>query len=129
VRAGEREQEGRLMPAAEAKLTRRMAASVLALESIVLFLSTPVMIQVSDVPQGRAIAVGLGLAVLALLFCGLLRFSWGYVLGSVLQVAAIGLGLVVPTMFVLGAVFALLWAMALLLGRRIDDAKAQQDPA
>jgi hypothetical protein len=47
----------------------------------------------------------------------------------VLQVAAIGLGVVVPTMFVLGGVFALLWAMALVLGRRIDDAKTQQDPA
>jgi uncharacterized protein DUF4233 len=117
------------MPGAEAKLTRRMAAAVLALESIVLFLSTPVMIQVSDVSQGRAIAVGLGLAVLALLLCGLLRFSWAYLLGSVLQVAAIGLGLVVPTMFVLGGVFALLWVMALVLGHRIDDAKAQQDPA
>ena len=117
------------MPGAEAKLTRRMASAVLGLESIVLFLSTPVMIQVSDVPRGQAIAVGLGLAVLALLLCGLLRFPWAYVLGSVLQVAAIGLGLVVPTMFVLGGVFALLWAMALVLGRRIDDAKAQQDPA
>jgi hypothetical protein len=117
------------MQAAEAKLTRRMAGAVLALESVVLFLSTPVMIQVSDVSAGPAIAVGLGLAVLSLLLSGMLRFAWGFVLGSVLQVAAVALGLVVPAMFVLGGIFALLWVMALVLGRRVDTAKAQQDPA
>jgi hypothetical protein len=103
-----------------------MAAGVLALESVVLFLSTPVMIQVSDVGQATAVAVGLGLAVVAVVLCGLLRHRWAYVAGSVLQVAAVGLGLVVPTMFVLGAIFALLWTLALVLGRRVDAAKAQR---
>ncbi len=108
---------------------RAMAAAVLAFESVVLFLSTPVMIQVSDVGQGAAIGVGLGLAVLALLLSGLLRHRWAYVAGSVLQVAAVGLGFVVTTMFVLGAIFALLWAAALVLGHRVDAAKAQRGAA
>jgi hypothetical protein len=101
-----------------------MASAVLALESIVLFLSTPVMIQVSDVDTGPAVAAGLGLALAALVLCGLLRFRWAYVAGSLLQVAAVGLGFVVTTMFVLGVIFALLWAAALVLGRRVDAAKA-----
>lgn len=106
---------------------RMMAASVLAFESIVLFLTTPVMIQVSDVGQGMAIAVGLGLAVLALVLCGLLRYRWAYVAGSALQVAAVGLGFVVTTMFVLGLIFATLWTAALVLGRRVDEAKAARE--
>jgi hypothetical protein len=108
---------------------RSMAAGVLALESVVLFLSTPVMIQVSDVGTGPALAVGLGLAVLAVVLCGLLRYRWAYVAGSVLQVAAVALGFVVGAMFVLGVVFAALWVAALVLGRRVDDAKAAREAA
>lgn len=111
------------------RMTTRMAASVLAFESVVLFLSTPVMIQVSDVAQDRALAVGLGLGVLAVLLCGVLRFRWGTVAGSVLQVAAVGLGFVVPTMFVLGGIFAVLWTMALVLGRRVDAFQAERAAA
>ena len=103
---------------------RGMASAVLALESVVLFLSTPVMIQVSGVDSGVAVTAGLGLAVAALVLCGLLRFRWAYVAGSLLQLAAIGLGFVVTTMFLLGAIFALLWTAALVLGRRVDAAKA-----
>ena len=106
---------------------RTMAAAVLGLESIVLFLTTPVMIQVSDVERGPALAAGLGLAVLAVLLCALLRYRWAYVAGSVLQVAAVGLGFVVTAMFVLGVIFALLWAAALVLGRRVDEAKAARE--
>jgi hypothetical protein len=103
---------------------RSMAAGVLALESIVLFLTTPVMINVDRVDRGVAIAAGLGLAVLAVVLCGLLRYRWAYVVGSLLQVAALALGFVVSVMFVLGAVFGLLWAAALVLGRRVDAVKA-----
>lgn len=108
---------------------RGMAAGVLVLESIVLFLSTPVMIQVSEVAAVPALVGGLGLALVALLLCGLLRHRWAYVVGSVLQVAAVGLGFVVPAMFVLGLTFALLWALALVLGRRVDAAKAERGAA
>lgn len=105
---------------------RGMASAVLALESVVLFLSTPVMIQVSGVDSAAAVTAGLGLAVLALVVCALLRYRWAYVAGSLVQAAAVALGFVVTTMFVLGLIFALLWAAALVLGRRVDAAKAQR---
>ena len=41
-----------------------------------------------------------------------------------MQVAAIGLGFVVPLMFVLGAIFALLWGTAYFLGRKIERERA-----
>ncbi|MGH3367107.1 MAG: DUF4233 domain-containing protein [Nocardioidaceae bacterium] len=105
---------------------RTMAAAVLGFESVVLFLSTPVMIQVSGVEKAVALGVGVGLAVSALLLAALLRFRWAYVAGSVVQVAAVGLGFVVPVMFLLGGVFALFWVMALMLGSRVDAVKAQR---
>lgn len=103
---------------------RAMCAAVLSLQSIALGLSTPVMITLAGVPTVTALVVGLGLAVLSLVTAGLLRKSWGYHLGSLIQVAAIGLGFVVTMMFVVGGVFALLWFGAIYLGRKIEREKA-----
>jgi hypothetical protein len=41
-----------------------------------------------------------------------------------LQGVAIALGFVIPLMFVLGAVFALLWGTAYFLGRKIERERA-----
>jgi hypothetical protein len=97
---------------------------VLSLEAIVLGLTTPVLITIADVRVPVALAVGLGLAVLCLLVAGLLRAEWAYLLGWLVQVAAIGLGFVIGAMFFLGAVFAVLWATAYLLGRKIERERA-----
>ncbi|MBD3926635.1 DUF4233 domain-containing protein [Nocardioides cavernae] len=101
-----------------------MAAAVLSLEAITLGLTTPVMITIADVPAGTAVAVGLGLAVVCLLLAGMLRAEWAYVAGYLVQVAAIGLGFVVPVMFGLGLVFAALWTGADQLGRKIERERA-----
>jgi len=101
-----------------------MCAAVLALEGIVVALSTPVMIAVAGVPVVTALVLGLGVALCCLVLAGLLRSEAAYVAGWVVQVAAIGLGLVVPMMFFLGGVFALLWGTAYSLGRRIERERA-----
>lgn len=103
---------------------RMMCAAVLGFECIVLGLVTPVLITVEDMAKGLALFIGLGLAVSAILVAGLLRFAWAYYLGSVIQVAAIGLGFVVPVMFVLGIGFGALWITAYVLGRRIECQQA-----
>jgi hypothetical protein len=99
---------------------RGMCAAILALEAVVLGLTTPVMINVGNVPWRTACWVGLGLCVACLVLAGLLRSEIAYAAGWVVQVAAIGLGFVVPLMFVLGAIFALLWGTAYFLGRKIE---------
>ena len=103
---------------------RSLASIVLGFESLVLALATPVMISVADVRPAVALSVCLGLAVLSLVATGLLRNRVGYALGWVVQVGAVGLGFVVPVMFVLGLAFAAFWIAAIVLGRRIDAAKA-----
>lgn len=99
---------------------RSLGGAVLSLEAITLGLTTPVMITIADVAPGTALPIGLGLALLCLLTAGLLRAEWAYWLGHLVQVAAIALGLVVPFMFVLGPIFALLWGTAYWLGLKIE---------
>ena len=99
---------------------RGMCAAVLSLEAITLGLTTPVLITVSDVAVPLALLVGLGLAVLCLLVAGMLRKEWAYGLGWAIQVGAIAVGFEIGLMFFLGGLFALLWATAYLLGRKIE---------
>jgi hypothetical protein len=109
----------------EARSPRRgMCAAVLSLEAITLGLTTPVMITLTDVSTPTALALGLGLALACLLLAGLLRSEWAYGAGWAIQVAAIGLGFLVPMMFLLGAIFALLWGTATFLGRKIERERA-----
>ena len=103
---------------------RGMCAAVLSLEAVTLGLTTPVLIKIADVDTPVALAIGLGLAVLCLLIAGMLRSEWAYALGWVVQLGAIGLGFVIGLMFFLGTVFALLWATAYLLGRKIERERA-----
>jgi len=102
-----------------------MCATILSLEAVVLGLTTPVMINLADVPWRTALSVGLGLCVACLLLAGLLRWEAAYVAGWFIQVAAIALGFVVPMMFVLGAIFALLWGSAYFLGSKIERERAE----
>lgn len=108
-------------PVAPERSPRRgMCAAVLSLEAITLGLTTPVMITVGGIAPATAASVGLGLALACFLVAGMLRKEWAYALGWVLQIGAIGMGVLVPLMFFLGAVFALLWGTAYLLGRKIE---------
>ncbi|MDX6360053.1 MAG: hypothetical protein QOH37_3107 [Nocardioidaceae bacterium] len=103
---------------------RGMCAAILSLEAVALGLTTPVMINLANVPWRTACWIGLGLCLACLVLAGLLRSEIAYVVGWAIQVAAIGLGFVVPMMFVLGAIFALLWGTAYFLGRRIERERA-----
>ena len=105
---------------------RSMCAAILVLQAVVLGLTTPVMISVSDVAVATALWIGLGLTAACVVTAGLLRRPWAYAVGWAIQVASIGLGFVVAMMFLVGVIFASLWAGAYLLGRRIDVEKAER---
>jgi hypothetical protein len=103
---------------------RSMAAAVLSLEAIVLGLTTPVLISISSVATGTALAIGLGLCVVCVVLAGMLRHRWAYAVGWAVQVAAIVLGFVIGMMFVLGVIFAILWWGAVALGNKIERERA-----
>ncbi len=106
---------------------RSMCAVMLTLQAVVLGLTTPVLISVADVSVSTALAVGLGLTVACLVVAGMLRRSWAFHAGWAIQVAAVALGVVIPMMFLLGAVFAALWAGAYFLGAKIDRERAERE--
>lgn len=106
----------------------RVAATLLVLEAVVVMLAIPVAIVVSGVEPTVAIPAGLGIGLLCVVSAGLVRRGRpGYVLGSVSQVAAIATGFVVPVMFFLGGLFALLWVVVLRIGPEVDRARAAGD--
>jgi hypothetical protein len=99
---------------------RRLCATTLTLEAVMLALTAPVLIAIAEVETAVALSVGLGLALLAVVAAGALRSPVGYLLGHLVQVGALALGFLLLSMVVLGLVFTALWATSYLLGRRID---------
>ena len=104
---------------------RGMCAAILCLEAIALGLTTPVLINLADVSVATGCAIGLGLAACCVVLAGLLRGEWAYVLGWAIQAAAIAVGFLVPIMFVLGGIFAILWGTGYFLGRKIERERAE----
>ena len=68
--------------------------------------------------------LGALIALLLLLTAGLLSSIRGWVVGSILQVALIAYGLVVPLLYFLGFLFAFLWVCAYILGKKGEAARA-----
>ena len=99
---------------------RVVLLSVLLFEVIVFGLAVPVMILVSEVPAGLAAGLGGGAAVLALAAAGLFRRPIGYPLGWLAQVVGVILGVLTAVMYVVGAMFLVLWLVSFLLGKRLE---------
>lgn len=99
---------------------RRLLATVLGCEAIVIALAIPVAVSVLEVDGATAGAVCGGLAVACLLMAGLLRFPWAVAAGTVLQVLIVATGFMVPAMFFLGVVFGALWVTAIWMGRKAE---------
>ena len=99
---------------------RVVLLTLLFFEVVVFGLAVPVMILVSHVPAATAIAAGGVAALLALVAAGLLRKPIGYLVGWIAQPVGILLGLFTPAMYAIGAIFAGLWLLTFILGRRLD---------
>lgn len=106
-------------------MQRRLCSAILFLEAIVLGLSTLVLLPLSKTSTGTGLGIGLGLFVACLVVAGLLRMSWAYYLGWLIQLAALALGTIVSVMYVLGVIFLALWATAYFLGEKIERERAE----
>lgn len=124
-------------PAPAPRSARRTLGSiVLGFEIIVVFLATLVIWGLAltesgpwDLQRWAILAAG-GVLILALLgTIALLRFSWGYLVGWVLQALIIAAGVLNPAMFIVGALFGGMWWYGMIAGARIDrDRTAIADP-
>jgi hypothetical protein len=103
---------------------KRLCATVLIMEAIVVGLSIPVAVQIDHLaPHAAALAGGIA-AVAAVVFAALARrlLRVTIVGGSLLQVFVIASGTVVPVMYFLGGIFAALWTIGIWLGYRVEHA-------
>ena len=101
-------------------MRRRLAAVCLVLEAMVVFFAILVAKDLSDLTAGQLTLLGGGLCLACLALCGFLRYRWAYVVGSLLQVAIVASGLVVPAMWFVGALFAIMWFGFLRLAVVVD---------
>lgn len=100
---------------------RVVLLSILLFEFILFGLAVPVMILISGVPGLTAGLSGGAAALLALAAAGLLRRPLGYPLGWLTQLAGLALGVLTSPMFIVGGLFAGLWVVSFVLGKRLDE--------
>lgn len=106
----------------------RVAATILGVEALVVLLAIPAVLNLTDVSTGSAWLFGGGVALACIVGAGTVRRGRvGYVIGTLAQVAAIAMGFVVPAMFVLGGIFALLWFTLLKIGPDVERARLARE--
>jgi Protein of unknown function (DUF4233) len=112
---------------------RRLCATVLIFEAIVIGLAIPVAVRIGHVSAGSAGPAGGALAGAAVVVAialsvrstGLPGLRIALVTGSILQLVMIASGALVPVMYGLGVIFGVLWAIAILLGRKAERLEPQ----
>ncbi|MEU5044668.1 DUF4233 domain-containing protein [Streptomyces griseorubiginosus] len=104
---------------------RTLCASTLIGEFFVIGFAGLVAMKDPDLATSTVWTVS-GIAMfLCLALCGMVTRPGGIALGWALQIALIASGFVLPAMFVMGVLFALLWWASVHYGRKIDEAKAR----
>jgi len=71
-----------------------------------------------------ALSLGGALAIAILLTAGLMKKKTGWYLGTIWQICLIAYGVVVPAMYFMGSLFAVLWVSAFLIGRKGEAIRA-----
>ena len=77
-----------------------------------------------DQHSATALWIGGVISLFCLLTAGMMKSMRGWYIGSILQIALIAYGLVIPLMYFMGALFAGLWIAAFLIGRKGEAIRA-----
>ena len=108
---------------------RTLCSSTLIGEALLVMFAGLVAMQLSDVSTATVWTVSGTAMLVCVLLCGMITRPGAVALGWALQLGLIASGFVLPTMFVLGIVFAGLWWCSVHYGRRIDEIKAARAAA
>ena len=109
---------------------RRLCSTVLGMEAVILLLAIVPAKTLEHISGGTAAMVGGGLALIAILLAGVVgrpRMGWALYAGSVLQLLVIASGVMIPTMYILGVIFAALWFTGIWLARKVEAAQRARD--
>ena len=100
---------------------RVLGSAVLAMEFLVMGFA---LLLAMEKHGSLALSLGGALALAILLTAGAMKRMTGWYLGSLLQIGLIAYGVVVPAMYFLGTLFAVLWVSAFIIGRRGEAIRA-----
>lgn len=104
--------------------TESLLSIALLLEAVLVFFVVMVAFGLKVLPTGVVFGGGAVLVVLLLVAGRLAGRPVGVWLGWVLQAALIALGILLPLMYFIGAVFTAIWVYCFVTGRRLDRQKA-----
>lgn len=102
------------------------SATILVSEAIVVLLAAAVAIGLELAPSSSVWVAAGAIMALCVVAAGLVRNRAGYALGWAAQVVILAASFAVPTMVVIGVVFAALWVVGQRLGGRIDRERAER---
>ena len=105
-------------------LRETLGTIVLGLEIIVVFLGALAVFGLGVVSPPLALGGGAVVIVLAIAAIGTLKGTLGVVLGWIVQAALVASGVLVPELYLVGALFVALWAYCMIVGGRIDRRNA-----
>ena len=104
--------------------TESLLSITLLLEAILVFFIVMVVFGLRVLPPAVAFGGGAALVVVLLLDGRVVRYRWGIWVGWILQAFLIALGILVPIMYFVGAIFAAIWIYCFITGRRLDRRNA-----
>ena len=104
--------------------TESLLSIALLLEAVLVFFVVLAAYGLKVLPPGAVFGGGALLFVLLLVAGRLAGRAVGVWLGWVLQAMLIGIGILLPLMYFIGAVFAIIWIYCFITGRRLDRQKA-----
>jgi hypothetical protein len=98
-----------------------LGASVLIAESMTMGFA--ILLAMKD-HSNAAIIYGCVISFLLFVAAGLVRRPGGFVIGSLMQIAMLGFGFVLPSFFIIGVVLIGFWVAAIVVGRKGEAARA-----
>lgn len=98
----------------------RALSMLLYFEVVVFLLALPGMLLVDHRDTGLSIAVVSVASVLAIVAGARCKAGWGQWLGWVVQIIAIAMGTMTSMMYAVGVIFAIIWVMCIVLGRKME---------
>ena len=101
---------------------RVLGSAVLVMEFFVMGFAV---LLAKDNGEPSSVIAGLVLALLFLLTPGILKKKSGWIFGSLLQIPMIAYAVVVPSMAIVGPIFAGLWVAAIVIGRKGEAIRAK----
>jgi membrane protein YdbS with pleckstrin-like domain len=100
-----------------------LASIVLGFETIIVFLAALLLFGLGSLPAWLALGGGALLCLVMVATIGLLRYTWSYGIGWMVQAVIVLTGFVNPAMFIVGALFTGMWAYCMITGSRLDNNK------